>query len=123
MPAIPLIPRAALFGNPSRYQARLSPDGKWLTWLAPFEGVLNVWLAPADDIGAAEPLTRLTGRPIAWQDWACDGEHILFISDENGDENWRIFAVDRATAEIRTLTPISGAVSYTHLTLPTIYSV
>jgi acylaminoacyl-peptidase len=79
-----------------------------LTWLAPFEGVLNVWLAPADDIGAAEPLTRLTGRPIAWQDWACDGEHILFISDENGDENWRIFAVDVATAEIRTLTPISG---------------
>jgi dipeptidyl aminopeptidase/acylaminoacyl peptidase len=108
MPAIPLIPRAALFGNPSRHQARLSPDGQWLTWLAPFEGVLNVWLAPADDIGAAEPLTRLTGRPIAWQDWACDGEHILFISDENGDENWRIFAVDRATAEIRTLTPISG---------------
>ena len=53
MPAIPLIPRVALFGNPSRHQARISPDGEWLTWLAPFEGVLNVWLAPAEDVGAS----------------------------------------------------------------------
>ena len=107
MAGIPLIPRAALFGNPSRYQAKLSPDGECLTWLAPFEGVLNVWLAPADDIGSAQPLTRLAGRPIAWQDWACDGAHVLFMTDENGDENWRIFAVERATAEIRNLTPVS----------------
>jgi len=42
MTGISLIPRAALFGNPSRFQARVSPDGEWLTWLAPFEGVLNV---------------------------------------------------------------------------------
>jgi hypothetical protein len=44
-----------------------------LTWLAPFEGVLNDWLAPADQIAEATPLTRLKGRPIAWQDWAWDG--------------------------------------------------
>jgi hypothetical protein len=56
MPGVPLIPRAALFGNPRQFQARLSPDGEWLTWLAPFEGVLNVWLAPADQIAAAAPL-------------------------------------------------------------------
>src|SRR6476646_8339057 len=107
MTGLPLIPRAALFGNPSRHQARISPDGKWLTWLAPFEGVLNVWLAPADDVGAAEPLTRVTGRPIAWQDWACDGAHILFLSDESGDENWRVFAINRTTGAVRNLTPIS----------------
>src|SRR4051812_30723247 len=101
-PAIPLIPRVALFGNPSRHQARISPDGEWLSWLAPFEGVLNVWLAPADDVGAAEPLTPVTGRPIAWQDdWACDGAHILFLSDESGDENWRIFAINRTTGAVR----------------------
>jgi dipeptidyl aminopeptidase/acylaminoacyl peptidase len=108
MSGVSLIPRAALFGNPSRYQARVSPDGQWLTWLAPFEGVLNVWLAPADDIGAAAPLTRRAGRPIAWQDWAFDGEHIVFITDENGDENWHLFAVERASAEVRDLTPIAG---------------
>jgi hypothetical protein len=63
MTIVPLIPRSALFGNPSQFQARLSPDGEWLTWLAPFEGVLNVWLAPADQIAAATPLTQ--GRRIA----------------------------------------------------------
>jgi dipeptidyl aminopeptidase/acylaminoacyl peptidase len=104
----PLIPRAHLFGNPSRLQARLSPDGQWLTWLAPRDGVLNVWLAPASDLRAAEPLTRVGKRPIVWQDWACDGRTILFVNDEDGDENWRIFAVDRATAETRNLTPLAG---------------
>jgi hypothetical protein len=27
---VPLIPRSALFGNPSQFQARLSPDGEWV---------------------------------------------------------------------------------------------
>jgi dipeptidyl aminopeptidase/acylaminoacyl peptidase len=106
MTGVPLIPRPALFGNPSQFQARLSPDGEWLTWLAPFEGVLNVWLAPADRIAEATPLTQLKGRPIAWQDWAWDGQHILFIRDRNGDENWHIFAADRASGAILDLTPI-----------------
>ena len=103
----PLIPRAVLFGNPSRLQPRLAPDGRWLTWLAPFEGVLNVWLAPADDVAAAEPLTRRKGRPIAWQDWSWDGRYVLFMSDHDGDENWCLLSVDRAGAA-RELTPPRG---------------
>ena len=86
---IPLIPRAVIFGNPSRFQARLSPDGAWLTWLAPFEGVLNVWLAPADRVAAAQPLTRRKGRPIAWHDWSWDGRHVMFMSDQDGDVELR----------------------------------
>jgi acylaminoacyl-peptidase len=107
MTGVPLIPRAVLFGNPQRFQPRLSPDGQWMTWLAPFEGVLNIWLAPADRIADAQPLTRRKGRPIAWQDWSWDGRHILFTSDHDGDENWCIFAVDRAGAT-RELTPPRG---------------
>ncbi len=103
----PLIPRAVIFGNPTRLMPRISPDGAWLTWLAPFEGVLNVWLAPADDIAAAQPLTRRKGRPIAWQDWSWDGRHVLFMCDQDGDENWCFFAVDRAGA-VRELTPPRG---------------
>jgi acetyl esterase/lipase len=108
MPEIPLIPRATLFGNPSRFQARLSPDGAWLTWLAPLEGVLNLWLAPVGDVAAAEPLTRRKDRPIAWQDWSWDGRHILFMHDENGEENWRISTVDRVRGVVRDLTPPTG---------------
>ena len=56
--ALPLIPRAKLFGNPTRAQAQISPDGRWLSWIAPKDGVLNIWLAPAGDI-VAECLRRL----------------------------------------------------------------
>jgi dipeptidyl aminopeptidase/acylaminoacyl peptidase len=56
---------------------------------------------------AAEPLTRRKGRPIAWHDWSWDGRHILFMCDHDGDENWCLFAVDRAGA-VRDLTPPRG---------------
>ena len=59
----PLIPRDVLFGNPQRAQARLSPDGKWLSFLAPVDGVLNVWVGPVDDISKAEAGHRGKGPP------------------------------------------------------------
>src|SRR5688572_15073562 len=49
----PLIPREVLFGNPERAQARLSHDGKWLSFTAPVDGVMNVWVAPVDDLSKA----------------------------------------------------------------------
>ena len=45
-----LIPREVLFGNPERISPAISPDGTRLGWIAPHEGVLNVWVAP---IGAS----------------------------------------------------------------------
>ena len=44
--AAPLIPRALLFGNPVKAGGQISPDGKWLSWTAPSDGVLNIWVAP-----------------------------------------------------------------------------
>ena len=49
---VPLISRDALFGNATRQGGQISPDGNWLAWMAPHEGVMNVWLAPASDPGA-----------------------------------------------------------------------
>jgi hypothetical protein len=59
-----LIPRAALFGNPVRTQARLSPDGKYISFLAPRDGFLNVWLAPYGKLGSAKPITDDKKRGI-----------------------------------------------------------
>lgn len=55
MPDVPLIPRNVLFGNPERAQARISPDGRWLSFLAPVDGVLNVWAGPVGDPANALP--------------------------------------------------------------------
>src|SRR5688572_7642661 len=45
-----LIPRDVLFGNPDRAQGKLSHDGKHIGFVAPLDGVLNVWVAPTGDL-------------------------------------------------------------------------
>jgi dipeptidyl aminopeptidase/acylaminoacyl peptidase len=104
----PLIPRDVLFGYPQRAQARLSPDGKWLSFQAPVDGVLNVWVGPADDISKAKPVTQEKVRPIPMHQWAYDNKHILYIQDKNGDENFHLYATNVETGETRDLTPIKG---------------
>jgi len=101
----PLIERAKLFGNPSRSAGRLSPDGKWLAWLAPKDGVMNVWVAPTADPAKARTLTAEKARPIRSYFWAPDSSRILFINDKGGDENFLLYGVDVATGTQTTLTP------------------
>ena len=104
---VPLIQRAALFGNPVKAQARLSPDGKYISFLAPDEGVLNVWLAPAGRLADAKPITRDRKRGIRQHLWADDSQHVLFLQDEGGDENWRVYSVDVHTSREVNLTPFN----------------
>jgi dipeptidyl aminopeptidase/acylaminoacyl peptidase len=104
----PLIPRSALFGNPERVSVQLSPDGRWLGWLAPTGGVLNVFVAPVADLSASRAVTSSTRRPVYTYFWAYDSRTIVFIDDANGDENLRLFAVDIATLARRDLTPLAG---------------
>lgn len=103
-----LIPRRALFDNPTFFGAKISPDGRWISWLAPVDGVLNVWMAPANDIKAGEPVTRTKGRPINWQNWSADGRFLMFLNDETGDENHHLFVVDPTTHAMRDLTPLAN---------------
>jgi len=106
---IPLIPRRALFGNPDRASVQISPDGARLAWLAPLNGVLNVWVAPRDGLAAARPVTHDRGRGIRVYWWAYTNTHVLCIQDQNGDENWRLYAVDLQTDAVKDLTPFEGA--------------
>ena len=106
-PDVPLIERTKLFGNPVKANGRISPDGKWLSFTAPRDGVLNVWVAPVGDIGAAKPLTNERERPIRQYFWSPDSSRILFIQDKGGDENFLLYGVDVATAKQTTLTPFT----------------
>jgi dipeptidyl aminopeptidase/acylaminoacyl peptidase len=108
MDATPLIPRDVLFGNPQRTGARLSPDGKWLSFQAPVNGVMNVWVAPVDDLTKAVAVTEEKVRPIPTHNWAYDNQHILYVQDKNGDENWHLYATNIETRETKDLTPIEG---------------
>ncbi|MFY9848218.1 MAG: S9 family peptidase [Trebonia sp.] len=107
---VDLIPRSVLFGNPERTSPRMSHDGSQLGWIAPKDGVLNVWVAPIDesdgvDWAAARAVTDDTDRGIRMFGWAWDGRHLLYVQDAGGDENWRLYDVDLVTGERRDLTP------------------
>jgi dipeptidyl aminopeptidase/acylaminoacyl peptidase len=105
VPKVPLIERTKLFGNPTKTGGRLSPDGKWLAWIAPRDGVLNIWVAPTADPAAAKPLTAETKRPIRSYYWSPDSKMILFVNDKGGDENFLLYGVDIATTTQKSLTP------------------
>ena len=101
----PLIPRRKLFGNPAYFDGKISPDGSRISWLAAVDGVMNIWVAPSDDVKSGEPVTRTTGRPLDWHVWSEDSRFVLFSNDETGDENDHLFAADPATKDLRDLTP------------------
>ena len=103
-----LIPRQDLFGNPEKSSAEVSPDGKWIGWLAPKDGVMNVWVAPIDKPEAAAPVTDDKKRGIRMYHWSYDGAHLIYMQDEGGDENWRVYAVDVANRTTKDLTPFPG---------------
>ncbi|MDD2861211.1 MAG: S9 family peptidase [Acidiphilium sp.] len=101
----PLIPRAALFGNPSRRGAAISPDGRHITFLAPLDGVMNVFIAPRGALDQAKPLTHETKRGVPFYQWAQNSGHVLVGRDTDGDENFHVHAVDITTGHARDLTP------------------
>ena len=102
---VELIPRASFFGNPSKFQGLISPDGRWISWLAPRDGVLNIWVAPAADPSKAKPLTEEKVRPIRQHFWARNSKLVLFINDRGGDENFLLYGVDPNTAAMKSFTP------------------
>lgn len=108
MQDVPLIPRRVLFGNPDRAMPRLSPDGRRLAFLAEVDGVLEVWVGPAEDVAAARPVTQDRKRGIRVYEWAYDGRHVLYLQDEGGDEDWHLHATDLAEGTTRDLTPVRG---------------
>jgi len=102
----PLIPRDLLFGNPDRAALRVSPDGRHLSFLAPVHGVLNIWVAPVGDFGAAKPVTQDTGRGIHIYFWAFTSQQLVYLQDQEGDESYKVFAVDLGSGQAKDLTPI-----------------
>ena len=103
-----LIPRETLFGNPERADVRISHDGTRISYLAPVDGVLNVWVAPVDAIQDARPVTQDTDRGIRLYFWTYNPDYIMYVQDRGGDENWHVYAVDVETGKTRDLTPYDG---------------
>lgn len=102
--SVPLIDRELFFEDPEISGASLSPDGKYIAFMKPWNKTRNVWVKRAEEpFSSAKLVTADTKRPIPGFFWSRDGKYILFVQDAAGDENYNVHAVDPAAS------PAAGA--------------
>jgi dipeptidyl aminopeptidase/acylaminoacyl peptidase len=103
----PLIPLRDFFRNPEGASYQVSPGGDYISWLAPWENRLNIFVQPSDGSGQPRRLTEATKRDIAGYFWAAK-DQVVYLQDDGGDENFHLYAVDVDRANRRDLTPFPG---------------
>lgn len=112
----PLIERERFLADPDIAAAQLSPDGRVMSFIRPYEGTRNLWIkAVAEPFEKARPVTAERGTPIDRYFWSMDSKYVLFVKDNNGDGNYNLYAVnpaapggkDRKLPPTRNLTNVS----------------
>ena len=103
-----LIPRKVIFGNPDKANVQISNDGKYISYLSSKDGVLNIFVGEVSNIENTKLITNDKKRGIGYYFWSYDNQHILYIKDQDGDENYRIHRVNINTLEDKVLTPKEG---------------
>jgi len=105
----PLISREILFGNPEKISPQLSPDGRYLAYIAPdAKNVLQVWLRVIGRDGD-HVLTKDPKRGIRSYFWTYEPDKLIFAQDTDGDENYHLHLVDVTTRVTKDITPFAGA--------------
>lgn len=104
-----LVARQEIFANPAKKDPLISPDGRMLAYLAPRDGVMNVYVKT---IGSDDdyPVTADSSRGIRNYKWSGDGKAILYLQDQLGDEDWHLYSsrIGGSSDETRELTPFDG---------------
>lgn len=104
---VTLIPRAVLFGCPSKTLARISPNGNYISYLAPLNSAtstLNIWIRSIDK-NDDRAITNVTDRSIQSYFWAPNGNQILYVRDTKGDENWQLYGITVPNGKVTCYTP------------------
>ena len=97
----PFLPLEDFFRNSERTGYQLSPDGKYISYMAPFEDRLNVFVrAVGKTDEQALRITHETERSVAGYMWA-DNERLLYMKDTAGDENYQLYGVLRDGSDER----------------------
>ena len=103
-------PLRDFFKNPEQGYFRLSPDGKMLGFMQPYESRMNIFVQPIDKAGSKEGVKRITAetaRDIS--NYFFKGpQHVLYTKDFGGDENFHVVMADIATGKVQDLTPHDG---------------
>lgn len=102
----PIIPLEDFFKNPEKTAYQISPDGKYYSYLAPWESRKNIQVQNIET-GESKRVTAQTDRDIAGYFWA-NNETLVYMRDDGGNENWYLVATNVTTGEEKALTKIDG---------------
>lgn len=97
-----IIPLEDFFKNPDRTSFNISPDGKYISFMAPYEKRMNIYVQKAGS-NKATRLTSETDRDISGYFWA-NNTRLLFLKDNGGDENFALYGVDMNGKNLKCLT-------------------
>jgi dipeptidyl aminopeptidase/acylaminoacyl peptidase len=114
----PLIPRKLFDSAPEHDLLTISPDGKSIAYIAPSDkGVANIWV---EDLATHRKrmVSRFTERGVQEFEWTYDSNHLIYHSDENGNEDYHLFSIDLQTGAVRDLTPFAGVRAEQVLQIP-----
>ncbi len=89
--AVRRIPLEDFFRNSQEAAFQISPNGRYLSYMAPYADRMNVFVRPVEG-GEARRLTDETERSVAGYMWA-DDERLLYMKDTAGDENYQLYGV------------------------------
>jgi dipeptidyl aminopeptidase/acylaminoacyl peptidase len=106
MALVPKIPLRDFFKNPEKTAYQISPDGNWISYLAPYERRLNVFIMPRSG-GEAKRITSETARDMAGYFWKSN-DRIIYLKDKAGDENFHLLSVDLNGENLKDLTPFDS---------------
>ncbi|MFM2393731.1 MAG: hypothetical protein RLZZ546_1713 [Bacteroidota bacterium] len=94
-----LIDRDLFFGNPEIAGGQLSPDGKFITFMKAYNGILNIWIKAYNDPFDEARLLTKSERPIYSYFWSHDSKYVLYLKDKDGDENINLFIINPSENE------------------------
>lgn len=100
------IPLEDFFRNSQEAAYQISPDGRHLSYLAPYADRMNLFVRPVGGGGAVR-VTSETQRSLAGYMWADNGR-LLFMKDTDGDENYRLYGVNLDGSDLRAYTDFPG---------------
>lgn len=102
------IPLEDFFRNSERTGYQLSPDGSYISYMAPYKDRLNVFVRRVDETDEhAIRITNETERSVAGYMWA-DNQRLLYMKDTAGDENYQLYGVHRDGSDDRAYTAFNG---------------
>lgn len=102
----PLIPLRDFFKNSEKSTYKLSPDGKYLSFLAPDHNRMNIFVQSVGQTDA-HSITSSTKRDIHEYFWKTD-DLLMYVMDDNGNENFHLYGVSLHDAKITDFTPGEG---------------